>query len=151
MSKNQNPIMEVFNSIAGVFLCFGIGAGIAFAMTLLSEGMSYISPTSLLYAFIVIMISLVLQIFFRIKVESMFVLQNFLMPIGLMLSALGLVKHLTNMDNIDQNNPMFAMQELLRFDILPLFPYLFSTAYFLIIVFKYFETKEENEKVSNKI
>ena len=143
MRENRNPVMEVINGIAGIYLCFGIGAGIAFAISLMGEGMDYISPNSLLYSFIVIMISLTLQLFFRIKVETMFVLQTFLLPIFVMLSGLGLVKNIINMDNIDKNSPMFAMQEALKFDVIPLFPYFFSTIYLLIIIYGCFQSKKE--------
>ena len=139
MNKCKNPIMEVFNGIAGIFLCFAIGGGIAFAMKLAGDGMDYFSPTALSYSSIVILISLCLQLFFRIRVETMFVLQNFLLPIFVMLTSLGLAKIFLNMaienGNFDKNSPLFVIEELLKIEIVPLFPYFISSIYLLIVIF----------------
>lgn len=154
MNKCKNPIMEVFNGIAGIFLCFAIGGGIAFAMKLAGDGMDYFSSDSLLYSSVVIVISLCLQLFFRVRVETMFVIANFFAPFFVMITGLGLAKIFLNMaienGNFDKNNPLFVMDELVKIEIVPLFPYLLSSMYLLIVIFNILVLKK-NIEVKNKV
>lgn len=142
MKKNNNnsAISEIINGIFLIFLFFGVAGTVALFINLSGNSIEkYISSTALIYSIVVIVLSLILQLIFRIKVETIFVLQNFILPIIVMLVSLGLADEFLSLaihnNNVDTNSHIYKLQEFFKFDVVSLFPYFLSTIYLLMIIF----------------
>ena len=95
------------------------------------------------------MLSLILQLIFKIKVNTIFILQNFLLPIILILVGLGLGDEFLNFaiqnSNVDTNSSIYKLQEFFKLDVVSLFPYFLSTFYLLMIICNILILKEKLE------
>ncbi|MCG3711537.1 hypothetical protein L5F64_00245 [Aliarcobacter butzleri] len=152
MKKSNSSIGEIINGIFLIFLSFGIGGALALFINTSSQGFEkYISQTALTYMLVCIFVSLLLQIIFKISINTNFILMHFIVPFFILYFALGfidLIGEFANFNNTTPNKFDLAVEELTG-ALATSIPYVFSTLYFIVVVacivsnkYRFYQSKE---------
>ncbi|WP_418181362.1 hypothetical protein ACNSOL_11725 (plasmid) [Aliarcobacter lanthieri] len=156
MKKNNSSIGEIINGIFLIYLLFGIAGASALFINIGSQGFEkYISQTALTYMLVCIFVSLLLQLIFKISINTNFTLMHFIIPFFMCYFALGFADLIIEIANFNNNTPSEAVLEMhlavkeLTGAFATSIPYVFSTLYFIAVVacivsnkYRFYQSKE---------
>lgn len=156
MKKSNSSIGEIINGIFLIYLSFGIGGALALFINIGSQGFEkYISQTALTYMLVCIFVSLLLQIIFKISINTNFILMHFIVPFFILYFALGFAASIGEFANFNSHTSNenvlkinLAVEELTG-ALATSIPYVLSTLYFIVVAacivsnkYRFYQSKE---------